>query len=591
MGQINKIKILGKTIQSQKPTFSISSPMKSAELFTLIQNDANGNKVRNIDFNISLKSLKSYNASIPVFDEILIDLVEQKTYHIRRVGISILHSLTGGYKANGELFSGYTIPKDLESNLAFEPNSYVYSYCDKMCTQEAEIESFNANKEFCGNLNGDITDKWFFKIKASTVGKNTNQSFLEWSQKTPITIYAKLLQPIITEIEHIQIDPLATDFDIDVSENALKPNLVIEYEKDYKIAIKEVETEIDNAQNDIVELRSIKSDKPSLKKVLIDIPTWTNQPTISGSLNESFETSLTNYYFVTLKEMATTVSQASAVFTTTTVVIIETTATFSIGNEISIGGCSILENNKTATITNVSNNGTQSTYTFASGTFTAGTSTTTIIIGTMTNLPSGQFKLMLWQNAPASAINQIFSLASLATGNSGTLAENTEVDFKTIGINYALRLHFLSSLLEIAIDGNLQTNNFSICISGQIRTSQYLYLNFIPFTSNYRYIGNVGNYEGGNGFLLSPIGIAYKKIIMEEFSANIIRCKKTTQANVVRTNFASNTLTGSPTINSATVCGVSYKSDKSDIDTIPITKLSLTGVRYANGTEITIKEL
>lgn len=410
MGQINKIRLLGKTIQSQKPTFSKPSKMAEVQAFSIAQKDADGYSIGDFEFDISLKSLKSFNNSDPICDEILIDLVEEKTYHIRRVGVCILDSLTGVYNANGELFNGYTIPTDFESNSAFEPNSYIHSYCDKMCTQENEIENFNANREFCGNLNSDKTDKWFFRIKASTVGKNTNIGFSEWSQSTQITIYAKLQEPIITEIEHIWLDPSASKFEIYSPEayNKLVPDLVIEYEKDYEVAIKEVETEIDGIENEIVELQSSKSDKSTLSTIKVDVPIWTYQPTVSGNLDSSFKLWNEDLYYVTLKDTS--------------------------GN----------------------------------------------------SLATNQFKLTTTYNGYATAINQIFTLANLATGNAGTLFENCLVDFHDIGASFKLRIagvvNFTVSMkrdqkLKFSIQANLYIPTTSCYLLFAIPNNPFYSLN------------------------------------------------------------------------------------------------------------------
>ena len=106
---------------------------------------------------------------------------------------------------------------------------------------------------------------------------------------------------------------------------------------------------------------------------------------------------ITAYDGTTQTATLSTITQASAVFTTTTVVITETVLTFAIGNEIYITGSSISANNKTATIINASNNGTQSIYTFATSTFITGTSTTIITMGTtgLSSIPSsGQYYII-----------------------------------------------------------------------------------------------------------------------------------------------------------------------------------------------------
>lgn len=332
-------------------------------------------------------------------------------------------------------------------------------------------------------------------------------------------------------------------------------------------------------------------------KYIVNTPVFSNVPTITEPLDPAFALWTTDYYYVTLEEMATILTESSAVFTTTTVAITEPTATFSIGNEISISNSSIIANNKTATITNVVNNGTTTTYTFAASTFTVGTSTTIITMGTMTALPSGQFKLMTNYNSPASAINQIFTLANLATGNSGTLVENTRVDFLTIGDAWSMRFRDTTTI-EVPLTGNLQTKDIQINISGMISKTYYLYINLWGLGgTTIWFVSSVGN-GYASSFLFPTNSGQTKKFIFNATTLKLHRYQKEILAEYQMLHSGSDRLGGTTTFTSAYVNGTAYRVDRSDINSA-ITTIKISGggsfgvndMLFSNGMEVTIKEI
>jgi len=80
-------------------------------------------------------------------------------------------------------------------------------------------------------------------------------------------------------------------------------------------------------------------------------------------------------------------------------------------------------------------------------------------------LPAGQFKLTPTLNSYSTAIDQIFTLANLATGNSGTLVEGFGVEFYPIGADWRLR----DAMAIITILGGLtNVHKFKIIIDGYL---------------------------------------------------------------------------------------------------------------------------
>lgn len=71
-------------------------------------------------------------------------------------------------------------------------------------------------------------------------------------------------------------------------------------------------------------------------------------------------------------------------------------------------------------------------------------------------LTAGQFKLTTTFGGFATAINQIFTLTGLDTGNSGRLVENMNVDFKEIGATWKLRT---AGVPEISLVSNPVLNH------------------------------------------------------------------------------------------------------------------------------------
>jgi hypothetical protein len=265
-----------------------------------------------------------------------------------------------------------------------------------------------------------------------------------------------------------------------------------------------------NANSKVVQM-------PEVAKVttIIDTPVFSIQPTITGSLDASFETSLTNYYYVTLKD-------------------------------------------------------------------TLGVA-----------LPSNQFKLTLIKDGYATAVNQIFTLTSLATGNSGTLAENSRVDFKEIGVDWKLRLHDIVQL-DIPLTGNLQTKDIQVNISGMISKTYYLYVYTLGLGGIW-YVSNVGN--GYNTSFIFPNSSGQtKKFIMNATTLKLYRYQKEILAEYQMLHSGSDVLGGATTFTPAYSNGTAYKVNRSDINSA-ITALRIMGGQsstdmcFANHTEITVKEL
>ena len=134
-----------------------------------------------------------------------------------------------------------------------------------------------------------------------------------------------------------------------------------------------------------------KAEREKIYGITVDIPAFTNQPEVSGSLDASFLGWNQTYYFVTLKN-------------------------------------------------------------------TDGTA-----------LAEGQFKLCNEIDGYASAVNQIFLLPGLDTGNSGILSENTLVDFKSVGGSWEMRL---GDLAEIELQFTPSKNKKYIIEAELFRTLQ-----------------------------------------------------------------------------------------------------------------------
>ena len=256
---------------------------------------------------------------------------------------------------------------------------------------------------------------------------------------------------------------------------------------------------------------------PEVQKIstIVSNPDFTNQPTISGSLNASFEKWETNFYYVTLKD---------------------------------VSGVA---------------------------------------------LPSGQFKLTLTKDGYGTAVNQIFSLTSLATGNSGTLVENTAVDFSAIGASWKMRLRYVSSV-SINLTGNLQLNDMQIDITGMINTTYYLTVKLTPFAnSSYFCVTGVSiGSDGSNGMIFQPGGGQNKKFIFNTTTLKIFRRKKEITSEFKVTHMGSDTLAGATSYTQSYTNGVLYAVNHSDINTTPITNIAISSstMQFANGTEITIKD-
>lgn len=209
-------------------------------------------------------------------------------------------------------------------------------------------------------------------------------------------------------------------------------------------------------------------------------------------------------------------------------------------------------------------------------------------------LPSGQFKLTLTKDGYATAVNQLFLLTSLATGNSGTLAENTAIDFSAIGVSWKMRLRYVMSI-SINLTGNLQLSDMQIDVSGTINQTHYLYVRLTPFnTTDYSTLSNVGTYNGDTGFLFGNSIGQTKKFIFNSTLLRLLRKTKEISAIYQYSHFGSDTLSGTTTSTPLATNGILYAKSRANINTTPITNIFIWAnnvMQFANGTEITIKEL
>jgi hypothetical protein len=111
-------------------------------------------------------------------------------------------------------------------------------------------------------------------------------------------------------------------------------------------------------------------------------------------------------------------------------------------------------------------------------------------------LPSGQFKLMTKYNDPTTAIDQIFQLSNLFTGNSDWLSENMTIDFKEVGNSWKMRNGGVSS-----VECSEKVLNREIYVSGYFSASAEgtTYFQYFPNINNGVTYSNVPDYFYGDG--------------------------------------------------------------------------------------------
>lgn len=138
---------------------------------------------------------------------------------------------------------------------------------------------------------------------------------------------------------------------------------------------------------------------------------------------------------------------------------------------------------------------------------------------------SGTFQLMALKNDTSTIIDQTFTLADLNTGNSGTLKENSPIDFMFVGSDWQMRsagVSVISAFLQGA-------KNISIQLSGYSNNSGYFHICYLDGfkDSDYIYSGTLTSfYNGANGFLFSNTNISAKNVFVS-FDANLQVGQKT----------------------------------------------------------------
>ena len=205
------------------------------------------------------------------------------------------------------------------------------------------------------------------------------------------------------------------------------------------------------------DLAATKQHKPPVLTQKVDTPIWTKQPTIAGTLDETFQKWDNDYYFVTLKD-------------------------------------------------------------------TSGTA-----------LPAGQFKLTAAENGYATAINQIFNLPNLDTGNNGSLTENKYVDFKEIGTGWKLR-HAGVTDWEFGLPTELRNCNINISTVFRVKIHMYFYFRIIDYLPKmYRTLTSVGMYTGDGGWLLPGVsGASARKHLIDCSTLDLRRHEKAVKLTSTR---------------------------------------------------------
>ncbi|MEG1614825.1 MAG: hypothetical protein RR343_05015 [Oscillospiraceae bacterium] len=151
---------------------------------------------------------------------------------------------------------------------------------------------------------------------------------------------------------------------------------------------------------------------------------------------------------------------------------------------------------------------------------------------------AGTFKLMPNRNDVANAIAQEFTLANLNTGNSGTLKENSAVDFldttqagstaTTIVMRSAGNIGFFS------LNTSENYNEIELHGNGFCDISGYFAFGYLGgFNSaDFKYVGTVGTYTGDSGFLISHNNYKNKNVL------NVFKDKITIGDNVLSNSFS-----------------------------------------------------
>lgn len=126
----------------------------------------------------------------------------------------------------------------------------------------------------------------------------------------------------------------------------------------------------------------------------------------------------------------------------------------------------------------------------------------------------GTFQLMALKDDTSTVIDQTFTLADLNTGNSGTLKENSPVDFISVGTGWQIRS---AGVEKISFYG-MNAAEMSIKASGFANVSGYLFISSINgFMGNdFKYSGSVSStiYNGDAGFLFSASAVKSKNVLI-----------------------------------------------------------------------------
>lgn len=126
---------------------------------------------------------------------------------------------------------------------------------------------------------------------------------------------------------------------------------------------------------------------------------------------------------------------------------------------------------------------------------------------------AGTFQLMALKNDTSTVIDQTFTLADLNTGNSGTLKENSPVDFISVGTDWKMR-----SAGVAVISFNLsKATNVDLKLSGYSNISGYFHIDSLNGfnTLDYMYSGSLSKiYLGNSGFLFSNKNIVGKNVFV-----------------------------------------------------------------------------
>lgn len=126
---------------------------------------------------------------------------------------------------------------------------------------------------------------------------------------------------------------------------------------------------------------------------------------------------------------------------------------------------------------------------------------------------AGTFQLMALKDDTSTVIDQTFTLADLNTGNSGTLKENSPVDFISVGTDWKMRS---AGVTVISIKLSKATN-VDLKLSGYTNNSGYFHICYLNgFNAlDYMYSGFLSTiYAGNSGFLFSNQNIVGKNVFV-----------------------------------------------------------------------------